>query len=673
MKISISRFVLPIFFLSVLCSSYELSTAQTVKAEVTIKGEKPSMEANKLAEPVLKFSDPQQRMHNGNGTVSMTGEMKQWHKITLTLDGPFAHELDTDPNPFTDYRMEVTFRHESGSPVYKIPGYFAADGNAGETSSDSGIKWRAHLSPDKTGKWSYTVQFLQGRLVAVADVPWSKTVGPYNGISGSFEIYPTDKTGRDFRGKGRLEYVGKHHLLFRGNNEYFLKAGADSPETFLAYSGFDGTYTMQRNTPLKNYESHIKDWKEGDPTWKGGQGKGIIGAVNYLSGKGVNAISFLTYNAGGDGDNVWPFVKRNEKFHYDCSKLDQWQTLFDHAQAKGMYLHFKTQETENDDNNRRPPKEGSGKTDNMTRVIESLDGGDLGPERILYYRELIARYSYLLALNFNFGEENTQTTDQHQAMAEYFHKYCPYPHNIVLHTFPNQQELVYTPLLGKKSELTGLSLQNGWDQTHKWTLRWVKESDEAGKAWVVANDEQGSASQGVPPDPGFKGWDTARIDYSIQDIRKQTLWGNIMAGGAGVEYYFGYNFPDNDLNMEDFRSRDKSWDYCRIALDFFKTNNIPFWEMKNMNHLIGNTENNKEKYCFAKEGEVYLVYLAYVSSSTLDLRGTNSSFSISWFNPEIGGSMLKGKLRNVKGGKLIDLGLPPKASTSDWVVLLRKQ
>ena len=60
-------------------------------------------------------------------------------------------------------------------------------------------------------------------------------------------------------------------------------------------------------------------------------------------------MSFLTYNAGGDGDNVWPFVDRDDKLHYDVSKLDQWQIVFDHAQAEGIYLHFKLQETENDD------------------------------------------------------------------------------------------------------------------------------------------------------------------------------------------------------------------------------------------------------------------------------------------------------------------------------------
>ena len=120
----------------------------------------------------------------------------------------------------------------------------------------------------------------------------------------------------------------------------------------------------------------------------------MIGALNYLSEKGANAFSFLTYNAGGDGDNVWPFVIRENKYHYDCSKLDQWQILFDHAQSMGLYAHFKTQENENDDNR-------IGHDQNNGVVIESFDGGELGPQRIIYYRELIARYGYLLALNWN--------------------------------------------------------------------------------------------------------------------------------------------------------------------------------------------------------------------------------------------------------------------------------
>ena len=56
----------------------------------------------------------------------------------------------------------------------------------------------------------------------------------------TFTITETDKTDRDFRAHGRLQYVGKDHLQFAGSKQYFLKAGADAPETMLDYADFDG-------------------------------------------------------------------------------------------------------------------------------------------------------------------------------------------------------------------------------------------------------------------------------------------------------------------------------------------------------------------------------------------------------------------------------------------------
>jgi hypothetical protein len=258
-------------------------------------------------------------------------------------------------------------------------------------------------------------------------------------------------------------------------------------------------------------------------------------------------------------------------------------------------------------------------------------------------------------------------------MTEYFFKTDPYHHTVVIHTFPNEQDKVYTPLLGKNSELTGLSLQNNWDAVFRQTLKWVNESDKAAKPWIIANDEQGSAAQGVPPDPGYKKFDATTVGYDLHDIRKQTLWANIMAGGAGVEYYFGYKLPENDLVMEDFRSRDKSWDYCRNAINFLSDNKIPFQEMKNADALIGNTTQAKEKHCLAKEGEIYLVQLAYVSTSTLDLKEVQGDFTIEWFNPVTGGKLTKGSIKTAKGGKMNSLGNPPLAVNQDWIVVVKKK
>ncbi|RPI48191.1 MAG: DUF5060 domain-containing protein, partial [Acidobacteria bacterium] len=101
-----------------------------------------------------------QRQGGPVADVAISGELRQWHKVTLTLSGPPADEVSPAPNPFMDYRMMVTFAHESGTPTYAVPGYFAGDGDAANSSVTSGNKWRAHLAPDKTGRWTYRISFV---------------------------------------------------------------------------------------------------------------------------------------------------------------------------------------------------------------------------------------------------------------------------------------------------------------------------------------------------------------------------------------------------------------------------------------------------------------------------------------------------------------------------------
>ncbi len=634
--------------------------------------EKHTATAKPNSSPTVPSSnDPLQspRLADGDGSVDVSGELKQWHKVTLDLSGPYAHEKDNAPNPFTDYRMTVTFRH-SGGKTYTVPGYFAADGNAGNTSAESGTHWRAHFAPDQTGTWTYSVSFHRGDLAALDSDASSQPLAPFDGGSGSIEIAASDKSGRDLRGQGRLTYVGKHYLQFAGSKRYFLKVGADAPETLLAYADFDNTRAGNpKKAPLKTWSPHLQDWNNGDPTWRDGKGKGLIGAVNYLSGKGCNAFSFLTYNAGGDGDNVWPFIQREDKLHYDCSKLDQWGIVFDHGTAKGMYLHFKMQETEIDDHTKH---KSSG------LVPESLDGGNLGTQRKLYCRELIARYGHNLALNWNLGEENTQTTEQLQAMINYIADVDAYDHNIVVHTFPSQQDKVYRPLLGDKSKLTGVSLQNSsLETTHAQTAKWVSQSAAAGKPWIVAFDESGSAAHAQCPDLGYNGFDghdrTGKMAYTQHKVRKQTLWGTLMAGGAGNEYYFGYQFDENDIVCEDWRSRDQSWDYCRIAIGFFHDHEIPFWEMKNVDQLIGNPDRKPTKYCFAKADDTYLVYLCEGGTTTLDLSAAKGQYDVRWFNPRQGGPLQSGSTTTITGGGKVALGQAPSDPNEDWLIVVRKK
>jgi hypothetical protein len=191
----------------------------------------------------------------------------------------------------------------------------------------------------------------------------------------------------------------------------------------------------------------------------------------------------------------------------------------------------------------------------------------------------------------------------------------------------------------------------------------------------------------VPPDAGYNGFDGIAVEnnpkglasegyvkaapYTLHDIRKHTLWGNLMAGGGGVEYYFGYKMLENDLNCEDFRSRDQSWGFCRIALGFFQGQKIPFWEMQNADALIGNVENDNSKYCLAKTGETYVIFLPKGGTTDLNLSADPRTFKVKWFNPRTGEKLANGSIKSVKGGAVVSVGQPPKEADQDWVVLVR--
>ncbi len=579
------------------------------------------------------------KVDRGRGTVIVAGEMRQWHDVVLTFNGPDLDEA-AEPNPFLDYRLDVTFA--KGEKRYVVPGYYAADGNAGQTGAAGGDKWQVHFLPPEPGRWTYAVSFRTGTDAALGEsgVP----VAPADGMTGTIVIGPTDKTGRDFRAQGLLRYTGQRYLQFAHTGTYFIKGGADSPENFLGYADFDQTYDtadLKRTGEaagekfIHHYQPHVGDWRPGDPTWQGEKGKGIIGALNYLASKGMNSVYFLTYNIdGGDGQDVWPWTSPTEKLRFDCSKLAQWEIVFSHMDRLGLALQVVTQETEND---------------------QGLDGGDLGRQRTLYYRELIARFAHHPALVWNLGEENTNTTEQRKAFAKYLHDLDPYDHPVVCHTYPGKYDEVYRPLLGY-AYFEGPSLQT--NDTHGQTMKWVDLSVKADRPWFVCLDEIGPSHTGVKPD---------NDDFWHNEARAQHLWGNLMAGGAGCEWYFGYNFPNNDLNCESWRSRDHLWDMTRYALEFFH-DCLPFAKMSHHDELTSAPDD----YCFADPGQVYAIYLPAGGTTDLDLGKATATFLIRWFNPRAGGPLQMGMLASASGPGKVNIGQPPTDTDRDWVALVKR-
>ncbi len=570
-----------------------------------------------------------------NQPLSIDGELKKWHKITLNFKGPDLSENDAD-NPFLNYRLNVTFSHEDESFI--VSGFYAADGKASESGAVNGNIWKVRFRPNAMGKWSYKVSFRKGENIAVTDDQNAGEAVSFDGVSGNFTIFKSDKKGTDFRSKGRLQYVNERYLQFEDTKEYFLKGGAGSPENLLGYYEFD-------QTPATHfYKPHADDWKPGDPTWKEGKGKNIIGAMNYLASKEVNSMYFLTMNVQGDGNDVWPWINSNERYRFDCSKLDQWEILFDHMTSLGIMLHLFTQETENE---------------------LLLDIGETQTQRKLYYRELIARFGHHLGLTWNLGEENgyvkwspkAQDDNDRKQSATYLKTHDPYKNHIALHTHAriSQQDEILTPLLGFP-DLTGPSIQlHHPSEVNKTTEKWILESQKTGHQWVVPLDEIGPANVGAKPDVD---------DPDHDQMRSEVLWGNLMAGGSGVEWYFGYKFAHMDLNCEDFRSRDILWKQTKYALDFFQAH-LPFNKMKTVNGLTANTKD----FVFAENGNIYAIYLPEVKETLLDLTGAKTRFTVKWYNPRTGGNLQSGTVKSVKGGGLVNIGYPPHRE-KDWVALL---
>jgi hypothetical protein len=574
-------------------------------------------------------------------SATVRGTMETWHRVTLDFEGPATSE-DAVPNPFSDYRLRVTFQQDGRR--YVVPGFFAADGDAASSSATEGSTWRVRFAPDSPGQWTYTVSFRKGPDIATRLAPHAGSRTAFDGAQGTFTIAPTSKTGRDFRAKGLLQHApGDRYLHHAGTKSVFIKGGANSPENLLAYADFDGTrdrggLAVLPPDGLHHYEPHVKDWQEGDPTWQTGEGKGLIGALNYLSGKGMNSVYFLTMNWKGDGDDVWPWTTPERKDRFDVSKLAQWEIVFSHMDSVGIAPTMVMQETEND---------------------TLFDGGKLQRLRKLYYRELVARFGHHLGVTWNLGEETNHTPARLQKFGEYLQALDPYDHPIVLHNHVHLIPETLDPLLGKPV-INGVSFQiaNPRD-VHRRVIQYLDASKAAGHPWLVNVDEIGHYTVGAAPDGP---------NSNRELLRREVLWGALMAGGPGVEWYFGYEYPHFDLDAEDWRSRDSLWTDTHHALEFVRE----YLPVQRMQHHDGLTWEAGD-YVLADIGNTYAIYRPNGGAPDLELKDyPNGRFRVQWYNPNTGAFSM-GSVEEVNGGSsTVPLGRPPNRPNEDWAILVRR-
>lgn len=566
--------------------------------------------------------------------ATISGTLQKWQPVTVDFAGPQANASDNEPNPFLDYRLTVAFTAPSGK-VLEVPGFFAGDGVGGL----SGNVWRAILSPEETGTWKFKASFREGRQCAISlDQATGKSTG-FNGSSGKFDIASAPEDAPDFYRWGRLAYADAHYLKFRDGG-YWIKGGTDSPEDFLGYAGFVNTEPGKFGG--HTFDAHGQDWREGDPDWDGGKGKNIIGAINYLASQDVNSLYFLTMNIGGDGKNVHPYLApinlngnpENDNLHLDLMKLHQWGIVLEHAQRRGLMLHVVLDEAEE-------------------RNKLELDSGQLGVERKLYYRELVARFGHYPALLWNLCEEYNLDYNLGPSLVKEFARYLsaidPYDNPITVH-HASSLDKAWTEFLGDPNFPVGSFQINEVDMVEIWRTK----SEAAGHPLVIGMDEY------FP--------DTCSPENTPRQ-RREYLWPIYFSGG-NVEFILS-----DLLKTDDFRKWEPLWKFTAIARHFMET--LPFWEMVPSDGLLRGTSifegvNNKlPGQVFVKPGEIYAVYLPLAEQTgTLDLSGASGTFSMQWFNPRTGEFVEAA--REIAGGGPLELGPVPSDPGEDWVALIKR-
>lgn len=369
-------------------------------------------------------------------------------------------------------------------------------------------------------------------------------------------------------------------------------------------------------------------------------GRGIIGALNFLADTGANSIYFLPNNVDGDGDDTFPTIARLNKTRYDVSKLDQWEIVFTHAERLGILLHFVLAETESGNENYH-------------------DNGRLGPQRRLYYRELIARFGHHLGVAFNIGEENDYSTARRKEFAEHLKAIDPYDHLVTSETRGNRFNEHYAPLLGDGNfDIT--SFQGGPSRSSMANLmiEWRQRSAQTGEPWVISFDEP----------QGIQNSNTDNI-RGYTSGRQNRMWPLYMSGGGGFEWYVqevgGAHTFDQRIN--DFNLVGNAMRWTGNALDFFDR-----LDLSNMspNHNLGSAPNG-ETYVLATPGELYALYNDRSGANlSLNLRGVSGTFPVRWYDPVNGGDLQTGTVTEVQGGGVVSLGEAPSAINQDWAVLV---
>lgn len=446
-----------------------------------------------------------------------------------------------------------------------------------------GSVWKVRFAPDQPGTWTYLSSSAESLL---------------DGQAGTFEaVLPPDCNEylpgglANFSCYGRLEYAGGHYLKFR-NGGYWIKGGLDDPENFLG--------------------APFLDWS------------GKKAAIDYLASMGVNSIYVIFNNIGGDRNDTWPWfggtagdaIANSDRF--DVAKLLLWDDFFSYVQGKGILLHL---------------------------VLDD-DSAWNGYDHELYYRQMVARFSYHPGIVWNIGEEaNEIYTDAEQIdLATLMRATDPFDHPVTVHRVPTW------PFLGNPNfDLASIQAIDGGQDFSTAALGDLNE--------VVRAHREASVAAGRPiPIMIDEIPRVTEVNASTQlKMRAEVLYPIFLGGGHHEIHYFDAYGQGGMVTIQDLEPMLRD---MRRARQFVE--NLPFVEMAPCNELLAPVGN----ICMGKAGEIYALYLPEGGTINIDLTGQSGAFRLEWFDPRNDTSVQGGVL---EAGSVQALTAP---DDQDWALTM---
>jgi hypothetical protein len=531
-----------------------------------------------------------------NDSIVVSGELQQWHAVTMTLEGPQANEQAAEINPRTDDAINVLcglvpvsaladetvtvacwqpqdFSFTASADVenpFNIQLHASVSGPDGASFTIPGFydgsgTWKVRVAPTSEGKWS---------LTTTSDVP------ELNGKTVAFSCVknPSPK----INGVLKVDVDHPHHFVFSDGKRFFMQAyeydwlwalDAGKPDVSTIEKSLDLLARHGFNYVILNTYAHDTKWR-----------KGKSGPDDY------------------GPPNLFPWDGTNESPDHSRMNLDYWQhydRVMTALMERGIQAHILI------------------KVYNKAVTWPEKSS----PEEEMFFRWIVARYAAYPNVIWDFSKEahNEKDVAYKQDCLKFIRDTDPYDHLITVHDDDAANDS------GAYDKLTDFRT----DQHHGNSKKKTKNSNQIGKIhdkilaqrrrrdWPVANVESDyECGPGGLNDKTFNGAMTAEATI-------RTLWDIAMAGGY-TGYYYTYTAWDVIRPLDEPRG----YAYMKHFGEFWR--GTEYWMLEPSDQLIS------DGYCLANPGREYVAYQSKAQSFTLNLAGSAATLNGLWFNPLTG-------------------------------------